>query len=281
MSTTQKFASFAPEDMKEGTNLFDNVDLTWLKLQFTKEAPDNYTAEGNPIFANVSFLLDGDAPEEERKVGQSYSLGAKAGDDFTISEDGYALVPNNDDAAIRKDCKFGTLVCSMANEGVPKPVLQTGDFKALNGMRAHMKRIADKERNFGEDKRTRPGQKSKFPPSTLVVTKLIAMPGEKAAATKTTAATTAAPSTSAVVESTGDVDSDTMAFLLKALEGAKNNTLQRGQVTLAVSKAAMGDANRAVYAKRAAEEDYLKTLADAGVIAYAPAEKGQPVSKAA
>src|SRR5579859_3672541 len=115
MAEVRKLASFAIEDMKEGSGLFDDVDATITNIRFTREAPDNYTAEGNPLFVNLSLLLKGDGPEEERKVGQSYSLGAKAGDQFTVTGDGYGLVPNSDDAAIRKDCKWGTICASLQN----------------------------------------------------------------------------------------------------------------------------------------------------------------------
>src|ERR1051326_9148920 len=103
MSTsTQKYASFAVEDMIESSGLFDNVDGVVSGAKFTKEAPDNYQAEGNPIFFILGITLNGDGPVEDRTVSQTYSLGAQAGDNFTISSDGYALVPSNDDARIRK-----------------------------------------------------------------------------------------------------------------------------------------------------------------------------------
>lgn len=280
----QTYASFAVEDMKEGTGLFDDVDGTIRKFQFTKEPPDNYQAEGNPIFAVVHFELKGDGPVEERMVSQSYSLGASAGDGFGVSEDGYGLIPTADGAAVRKDSKFGTFAAALQNEGVPKTVLQAGDFSKLIGLSGHFKRVADKERNFGEDKRTRPGQKSKFPPSTLVLVKLHGMPGEAvkttASATKATAAATTAPA-AAAPSSSGNVDVDTRAqeLLLAVMADAKKagRTLQRSQITLAVSKAAMSDPNRAVYAKRAGEEAFLTLLAEIGAITYDATAKGQPV----
>src|SRR3990167_3467730 len=119
MSATPKYASQVPEDMKEGTGLFDNVNAHITNIQFTKTPPENYQADGNPIYSDVSFLIDGEGPEEDRKAGQSYSLGAKAGDNFTISPDGYGLIPNNDDAELRKDSKWGTFVTSLAKEGMP------------------------------------------------------------------------------------------------------------------------------------------------------------------
>lgn len=276
MAEVQKFASFATEDMKEGTGLFDDVDATLTNLQFTKEAPDNYAAQGNPIFAVVHMLLTGDAPEEERKVSQSYSLGAQAGDNFTISEDGYKLIPTNDDAAPRADSKFGTFCKYLQASQVPASLLKNGDFSKLIGLTGHFKRVADKERTFAEEN-GRGARKSKFPPSTLVLTKLIALPGEKAVGKSNGAATTVAPTTSAPAASSGDIDTDTWPYLEAVL---KNNggTFQRGKLTLKVSQAAAANARRTEIAKRAAEESYINSLVELGMVTYAAAEKGQPVS---
>src|SRR5574337_336993 len=121
MAEAVKRASFAQEDMKEGGgNLFGSngpVRAALVGGRFTKQAPDGYTAEGNPIFGVAEFLIAGDGPEEERRVNQSYSLGAQSGDHFTIAPDGDYLIPSGDDAQIIKDCKFGLFASSLQNEG--------------------------------------------------------------------------------------------------------------------------------------------------------------------
>src|SRR6266851_2149258 len=116
----QKYASMSSKDTRENSTLFDNFDGTVTNVQFTKEAPDNYEAAGSPIFGVLSLLLDGGSAENERKQTQSYSLGAKAGDEFTISPDGYGLIPTDDQTtSLRKGSKWDTLKCSFENEGVP------------------------------------------------------------------------------------------------------------------------------------------------------------------
>src|SRR4051794_18434740 len=106
MSEAVKRASFATEDMKEGGgNLWGSagpVRGTILGGVFTKEAPEGYNFEGNPIFGKVNFLLAGDGPAEERTVDSSFALGAQSGDNFTISPDGQYLIPVTEDAAIVK-----------------------------------------------------------------------------------------------------------------------------------------------------------------------------------
>ncbi len=283
MSTKPKYASLDPEDMKEGTGLFDNVNAKIAQIQYTKDAPENYQAEGNPIFANVDFLLDGTGPEEERKVSQSFALGASAGDNYDISEDGYGLLPKSDESVLRKDSKWGTFVGSLKTAGVPASVLQAGDASAFIGIYGLFKRIADKERNFSEDQRTRPGQqrKSKFPPSTLCLVKLHAMPGEQP---KTAGKTTAAPATTASAPAPaagGDVDLDTEAWGYVETILKEKGSVQRGGLTLLVSKAAMDNANRSAIAKHAQSEAFIEKMAELGFVTYGKAEKGQPVKLAA
>lgn len=264
----QKFASFAPEDMKEGGNLWDNVDAKITGFKFTREAPDNYTVEGSPIFAKVDFEIAGTTPIEERRVDNSYSLGAAAGENFDVSEDGYKLIPKSEDAQANKGSKFGTFVMALINEGLPKTVAQVGDFSKLIGLVGHFKRVPDKERTFADDKRK---NKSKFPPATLVCTKVIALPGQ--------AGSTTGSSTAAAVADAGEfnLDATTVDYLTGLLK-AKGKPIQRSQLVLLISQAAVKDANRAVIAKRAAEEDLLKNLNEIGIVKYEPDVKGQPVS---
>lgn len=281
----QKPASFATKDMKEGSNLFDNVRAKLIGGLFTKEAPDNYEAAGDPIFGVVKLLIDGDAPIEDRTVSQSYSLGGTAGSMFTIVPGGDYLIPISDDAAPRKDSKFGTLATSLQNEGVPETIMEAFQWSKLIGLDATWKRIADKERTFAEQKRD--ARKSKFPASTLCVVKIHALPGEKGkpqlGPTPVSTVPSAAPLPSGTVTNgsgsvtPSDLDGDTWE-ILKTVLSNKGGTEQRGRLTLAVSKAAMERPDRAMLAKRAAEESFLQTLVDAGLITYGAADKGQPVS---
>jgi hypothetical protein len=283
--------------MKEGTNLFDNVNAHIVGFKFTKEPPEGYAAEGNPIFAVIGYLLDGDGPADDRTVSQSYSLGASAGDNFTIGDDGFGLVPVEGivEPAIRKDSKFGTFMSVLETSGVSTTITQAGDMSALtagSGLYGHFKRIADKERNFGEDARTRPGQKkSKFPPSTLVCVKLLdEKAGTGASATTTTTASTkaAAPAMSAPAGATkgngavaaGDLDTVTSQYLETVLKAAKGNSVQRSNLTLLLSRAALAgnEPNRNDIAKRGTDETYLSELAELGIVVYDPAAKPQIVS---
>jgi hypothetical protein len=265
----QKYASWASKDTRETSTLPTNFDARITGARFTKEAPDNYTADGNPIFfvqeMYADFVKESQETDEDyearRHVSQSYSLGAKAGDEFTISPDGYGLIPSGDETAIRKGSNFDLLKCSYENEGVPESITAAGDASKLIDIYARFKRIETvkllgKERDFGEDKK----RKSKFPPQVLVCVKLLSLPGEKAAEKSNGAAVATA--------STADLDTLTGAYLVKALEGLKGKQAQRSQLILHVSKAAVGEGQkRAEIARRSQDEDFLKAAAETGIVA--------------
>lgn len=304
MPEQTKYASFATEDLKEQGNLFDNVNGRVTAFMFTKTPPPNYTVDrkdAEPIFAILSLLIDGDAPVEERSVTQSYSLGATAGAEFAISDDGYGLIPLTEESVPRKGSKFTTLTESFQKHGIAATLLKVGNFSMLIGLYAHWQRITDPPRNFSEDQlTTRKNKGSKFPASTLCLTKVLSMPGETSVAKPSApAAVAAAPGVAAAkgkgavaaaavdapafVE-TGDLDTDTIAVLTAALNASKTTdsdgrkVLQRGQLTLAIGRQVPKNPNRTLYSKRAFDEGFLTELAGMGIVVYGQTETGQPVA---
>lgn len=275
----QKYASFAPENVKEsgGSNLWDNVDAKITGFKFTKEMPNGYVITPqpgeviDPVGAVIDFEIAGNSPVEERRVNQFYSLGKAVGLSFDISADGYGLIPKVEDAQIFGS-NFTKFTRSLVENGLPAPVVNAGDFSKIIGLDGHFKRIEDKngrERTWKDKK----GVEHKELPKVLLCTKVNALPGASAAGV-------AAGSASAASAAGGDdfdLDSATADFLKATLE-AKKKPLQRSQLVLMVSQQAVKDPNRAAIAKRAAEEDFLVSLAELGIVSYDPAAKGQPVS---
>src|ERR1700680_4328506 len=252
----QRYASMAAKDTRENSTLFDNIDATVTNIQFTKEAPDNYEAAGSPIFGVVSLLLDGDGDEADRKQTQSYSLGAKAGEEFTISQDGYGLVPVSDDfVATRKGSKWDTFKTSLENEGVPTGIFEAGDMSKLIGLRGHFKGMKDPERNFGEGAGKR--EESKFKPKTLLCDKVLSLPGETPVGKANGNVKGVTVGTAPVGAPEGDLDTVTGVYLLDVLAGAKDKRVQRSQLTLLLSKAAMKDPRRQDIARRGADEAFI------------------------
>lgn len=278
----QKYVSWAAEDTREASTLPTDFDATITAFRFSKEPPPNYEVKGEPIFAHVTLLVDEasgaewkDKSEAERTLVAYYTLGGKSGDEMTISEDGYGLIPNNDDiTGIRGGCKFDMLKKTLEAEGVSKTITQGGDGSKLVGMKAHWRRIDD-EKLLGKKREFEGKKEKKFPEQTLVVTKLLAMPGEKGA-TKTT--TAAASTTTAAAAPTGTVDERAQSALLDVIANATDNTVQRAQLIGLITKQVMKDKDRSAIAKRGSDEEFLMKLASEGFIKYDPSANPQVVS---
>lgn len=267
----QQYASMNPETFTEGTGLFDDVDGTIVDIQFTPDAPEGYGADGNPLFANVKLLLDGDGDESERTVSQSYSLGGKSGDNYSIGDTGTGLIPIGEHATINKSTKWGTFMEALRKEGVPEPILNAGDMAALVGLKGHFNRTADKERKGLKNQRA-----SKYPQTTLVVTKIIALPGGKAAKVATGSTKTTAPAGDGAAVPDGTLDEAVSQYLLEIL-ASKDGKVQRSQLALLGSKFALAakDPRRLDIAKRMADEEFLtQNLA----WTYDAASKGQLIT---
>lgn len=261
----QKYASMNPEGFSEGTGLFDDVDGKIVNIQLTTEVPDNYPTEGaSPLFCNVTILLDGDeGTEAERTVSQGYSLGAKSSENFDVSDDGFGLIPKSDHATINKSTKWGTFMEALRKEGVPTPILDSGDMSEVIGLYAHFNRTADKERKGLKNTRA-----SKFPATTLVVTKIHALPGK--------AGKVAKPNGKAaeVASDESSLDDKCGTYLLDIL-ASKDGKVQRSQLALLASKVALKDPQRLDISKRMADEAFLSTQV---AWKYDAASKGQLIT---
>lgn len=280
----QKYASWAAEDTRESSGLPSDFDSTIIAAQFTKEPPDGYTLPdgSDPIFGWLTHLIDdaGDyagKSDEERTLKVPYSVGAGAGKEFGISDDGFGLMPLSDTAtAIRKGSKFDMMKCTLENEGVPKTITQAGTLEALIGLRAHWRRVDDekllgKKREFNDKNLN--AKKKNFPDQTLVVVKLLSLPGEKGKTTAPAAAKSApaaAASASAPAGATaipvGDLDTRTAYFLRDVLTGEKGKPVQRMQLVARLSKAAMAEKDRGDIAKRGADEAFIQRLSAEGIL---------------
>jgi hypothetical protein len=271
-----QYASFAPADVKEsgGGKLWDNVNAKITAFKFTKEMPNGYVItpqpgeEISPIGAMIDFEIEGQAPVEERRVNQFFSVGAKVGLSFDIAPNGYALVPKTEDATIYTS-NFTKFVKSLVENGLSAAVANAGDFSKIVGLSGHFKRVEDKD---GRDREwtDKKGVKHTEKPKILLCTKVLALPAAGGAAAP--AASAAAPA------GDFDLDSATTDYLTGVLK-AKKKPVQRSQILLLVSQAAVADqANRAAIAKRAQEEDFLNNLNELGIVKYDAAAKGQPVS---
>lgn len=245
----QNYASMDPDDFSTGGGLFDDVDGVVTQAEFTDEAPEGYQAEGNPLFFVLGLLIDGaDAP-----VTQSYAMGAKAGDNFAIGKDNGTLIPAGPASKINANSKFGTLMGSLKEEKFPMSTLggPDGSMKNLVGTRAHFNRIADPER-----KGLKTGAKeAKYPPTTLLFTKIHALPGEKAATGKAAkgGTTKAAPAASKGAVDLTEAAEETLVAILSANDGS----VQKAKLTLFATRELNGNPNKAGITKLITSDEFL------------------------
>ncbi len=276
----QQYASFAKKDVKQvsNSNLWDNVDAVITGAKFTKTMPEGYTVTAKPgevpMGILVDFEIDGQAPVEERRVNQFFSLGGKIGVSWDITADGHKLTPKVDGAEIytSNGTKF---MGSLEENGVPPALL--GDLSKIVGLKGHFKRIEDKTRDAVTrtfTKRDGTQGSATEQPKILLCTKVISLPGVGAA-------TTSAPAAAAAPAEDFDLDTAATDALVALLKAKKGKQLQRSQILLGVSQIVGADPNRAVIARRAQEEAFVLSLAELGVIVYdaeSKTGKGQPLT---
>lgn len=251
--------SLNPTTFKAGGGLFDDVDATIKKVRYSADAPEGYTAQnGNPIFANLTILIDG----AEDEVTQSISLGGKSGDNFTVINDGEGLEPQNDDAGISDKSKWAMLIASLVNEGFPGDRLESEDFTPvpMEGCRVHFNRVPTGfSATFGQKRKGKDGKE--YEDTALVVTKLHSLPEEatatgKKAAGKATATKGGAAAQKKAAES--DLEDQARTALIDIL-AAKDAPIKRQDITLLANKALMKDTNRTALVKLMFSEEFLSS----------------------
>jgi hypothetical protein len=249
----QAFYSLDPEGFSQGGGLFDDVDAVVTRAQFTTEAPEGYTAEGNPLFFVLGLQIDG----ADDEVEQRYSMGAKAGDNFSISEDGLGLVPEGPGSKLGGSSKFGLFMAALKAANFPIGTLSGTDGSLANivGLRAHFNRMPDPER-----KGLQTGKKEKkYPETTLVVTKVHALPGEKAAK-KGGKKDAAAPKGAAASKQSAEASEEDIQVAeetLMAVIAAKGGSVQKSQLPLLVARELAKHPRKAEIGKLVYSEDFL------------------------
>jgi hypothetical protein len=275
MSSEQKFASLDPDDAGEGKALFDEGDV-----EFTHAAVEifDYRGQSEPA-TGVRLKMRGLAPNAEGEIpelDEFYRFDTP--DKFVPSADNKRVIPVSDDEEKQKlwaKCDGVQLMKALADSGVSRTLLKAGDISVLQGAKFRVIRVNKKDKNGALVK-----NKKGYAVTLIVPSKLIAMPGEKAAgktAAKSTAAKTAAPAAS----SNGAVDLSTVS------DDLRERTI--GYIVDAVSKAPVAKkgiagavfplAMKAASAKEISGDDLKligKLVFDEG---FLTANSGQPVQR--
>jgi hypothetical protein len=109
---------------------------------------------------------------------QVYSVGKAK--DWRPSDDGKTLVSIGSAAALSKRSNAGQFITHLVEAGFPGERLEDGDVSVLDGLKAHVTRIAQpRRRNMPDDKPD---------PTLLVIDKVLEMPEDGGKAKKTTKA---------------------------------------------------------------------------------------------
>lgn len=164
-----KAASFNPETFSEG-GLIDNFVAELKNCRFEMFSYKGKFAD-TPCF--TMDMIDTETGEQYEQ--QYWSVGASK--DWLVDSDGQTVIPNNEDATIKKSSNFGLLLISMVNAGFPPDKLgeKAGDF---NGMIAHFHRAAAPKRGtIGDTKTDSEGKEQKM--TILEIDEIQKFPWEK------------------------------------------------------------------------------------------------------
>jgi len=97
---------------------------------------------------------------------------------------GITIVPVGDKKALNGGTNCALLINSLVNAGFPEDKLESGDVRELEGAKVHVNQMpAPKRSNMP----TKPGQKQRDNPTILLVTAVLALPGESTTTSKTSA----------------------------------------------------------------------------------------------
>lgn len=243
-----RYASFNPDEATV-QGLFDEGDFEIVdpRIDYFQYANSNDRGVGLLV-----TLKDKDGREYEK---QFWSAG---GDDKVVpSSDNTKFMFSGTSNALNVKSNFVKFMASLKNAGVPVSLFEKATKEGIGafaGLQVHLQRVPnpDAQKNAKGEQ-----------PKTIVATKLIALPGEKKAASggaKSTAkATTAAAP--AATEAAGSDDEKLIGYIVQAIDandGGKPVAHKAiAQKVFQVANAA-GDAQKLVLSKRAYDETFLK-----------------------
>jgi hypothetical protein len=252
------FLNLAPETFVEG-GLIDDVNATITDAKFTMFDYNGKSDKGASPALGLELEL-----EDGVKHEQYYSAGdAKY---WAPGADGKTLVPTGDKTALSKSCKLAVFLSALMNAGFPVDKLRGGDISCLTGLKAHFTRVADKERKGLVRDANAQAQ------STLVITKIIAMPGEQPKQPTAKPVATGAPgiggaSTSATTTST--VSDDDVTGLVLEIVTESGGSIAKNRISQAVFKKI--DKSHSLFSQRTGvtqrsiQDDFLKSGAEHGL----------------
>jgi hypothetical protein len=245
-------ASLNPNDAVQG-GLLSDADIIIDSALFTLF---DYNGTQAPSPALRVQFKDGDDKLHE----QHYSAGKS--ENFVPSEDGRKLLLTGTATALNTGSNVYKFLKSLVDSGFPIEKLMD-DIGVIVGTRAHVIQVANPAER-GEQKLDKNGR----PKTTLLVTKILALPGEKVAKAKAAApkvavtagkpATTVTPAGTLTAPASDDTVSKTVGYVITALQAA-GGPISRQAISQKVFMIANSakDADKAGVCKLAFEEGFL------------------------
>ncbi len=256
-----KAMSLNPETFTEGGGLIDDVDVVIKEARFVMWDYNGKSAAGDSPCLHLNLDLDGD------EVEQYYSMGAAK--DWMPSEDGKNLLAVGSASGIRKSSNGGIFLMSLIDAGFPADDLAE-DVSVLDGLQAHMVQVPAPKRKGLKDEK-----ESKYEKTILVVSSIIALPGEKKkpkGAPKNAGSGSTKPKGKATAK-TEEPDNDINSAAVTAILGilADEPTLTKKDIPAKLFSVLGKDPNRNAIIKLAFDDEFLSsgpwTYADDTLIA--------------
>jgi hypothetical protein len=240
--------SFNPNDAVAG-GLLDDADVL---IKEARICLWDYNGKANTTCAIRVAFVDG----EDKQHEQYYSVGAP--DRYVPSEDGRQVLPVAGATGLNTNSNAFRFIKSLVDSGVPADFIAT-DIGKLDGMRVHVKQFAQEKRaglNQPQDDKNR---------TSLLVTKLIAMPGEKPKGGTTKAATASKPATGAPASAPATTNApsaevaDKAVIYIAQVLAANGGSVSRAKISQLVFQAANAakDGDKQALTKIVYDEKFL------------------------
>ena len=230
----QQAASLNPEEMIEGGGLIDDVDVVFESCMF-----EMFDYNGQVVPAIPTLKVEMSNADLEENMLQYYSMGSAQ--DWMPSEDGSQLLAVGSATQLRKSTNGAFFLSALISAGFPAEDLGD-DISNINGLQAHVIQMPAPTRKGLKPSKKEQEREEKYGPKTiLVVSEVIAMPGEKkkpAAGKKTGGKKPAAGSkkkaTGGKKEASGDVAEKATAVVLAILEA--EGTIEKKKLPTTIFK---------------------------------------------
>ncbi|MCK5608607.1 hypothetical protein KAR91_42385 [Candidatus Pacearchaeota archaeon] len=162
--------SLNPENFIEGGGLIDDVDVV---LEENRFEMFDYQGKANPT---PCLKITMECEDIDDPMEQYYSMGSA--NDWIPSEDGTQLVAVGKATNIRLSSNGGIFLKALIDAGYPAEDLGD-DISTLDGLQAHVIQIPAPKRGMKKSKEQEEREERFGPPTILVVSEIVALPGEK------------------------------------------------------------------------------------------------------